>query len=70
MTAPQHDTAPTALQQQLLMVQLHLAGGGNSRERQIDIARRRVTRIASVLGTVAAAVAMYDLILLATLGRG
>jgi hypothetical protein len=69
MTIPRDEAALTPLQQQLLVVQLHLAEGGNSRERELDIARRRVNRIASVLGMVAAAVAMYDLILLATLGR-
>jgi len=69
MTTPRHGAALTPLQQQLLAVQLHLAEGGNSRQRQLDIARRRVNRVASVLGIVAAAVAMYDLTLLAILGR-
>ena len=69
MTSPREDGALTPLQQQLLVVQLHLAHAGDSRERELEIARRRVTRIASVLGMVAAVVALYDLSLLAMMGR-
>jgi hypothetical protein len=59
----------TPLQQQLIVVQLDLARTANTRERQLEIARRRVNRIASVLGVIAAAVAVYDLSLLAAFGH-
>lgn len=56
----------TPLQQQLAVVQLDLAQAANAGPHQHEIARRRVTRIASALGTVAAVLAVYDLFLLAT----
>ncbi|MDQ1698451.1 MAG: hypothetical protein QOG34_314 [Frankiaceae bacterium] len=70
MRVQRHEAAPSPLQRQLIEVQFELARSGDRREQQLELARRRVNRIASVLGTVAAAVAMYDLSLLATLGRG
>jgi len=70
MTVPGLDGALTPLEQQLVAVQLHLAHAGDSRQRQLEIAHRRVNRIASVLAIVAAVVALYDLALLAMMGRG
>jgi hypothetical protein len=69
MTVPGQNGALTPLEQQLVAVQLHLARAGESRQRQLEIAHRRVNRVASVLGMVAAVVALYDLTLLAMMGR-
>jgi hypothetical protein len=62
------EPALTPLQQQLVVVQMELARVGSSRAQQHETARRRVTRIASALGMIAAAVALYDLFLLANFG--
>jgi len=57
------------LQRQLVEVQLHLAQAGDASRRQLEIARRRANRLASLLGAVAAVLALYDLVLLAGMGR-
>lgn len=51
----------------LVAVRLRMAQ--DPRERQREIARRKANRFASILGGIAAVLAMYDLSLLATIGR-
>lgn len=70
MTAPEYRPAMTPLQQQLAVVQFDLANARNRRQDQLDIAQRRTYRLASVLGMAAAALALYDLTLLARMGHG
>jgi hypothetical protein len=57
--------ADGALQQAARLVQIELQLAVNSRLARQQLAHRRAARMATVLGTVAGALAAYDLLLLA-----
>ena len=67
MTSLRRPPALSSNEQRMIAIGLRLAE--DPHERQREMAHRHASRLASILGAVAALLSLYDLTLLATIGR-